>query len=169
MFDDAQRKERLSILQFCLVAVAFIAASIILCVACTTEEKTEEEIQAEQQAEARLEEERQQQGLHCLESTFREARAGEEPTIKALGLGMVEYVPLVEAIEIQVKEALPDPGSMAVHNFQITPVDENGQHLALLDFGARNMYGGMQRFHIVVLVDSESCAPIDFLGIEEIA
>lgn len=160
---------------FCLVALGVIAMLFIVCTGNTTEEKTEEEIQAEQQAatatqeaEARLEEERRKQGFHCLESRLREPKADEEPTHTIFGIGRVEYVPLVEAIETQVKEALPDPGSMVIHDLRITPVDENGQHRALLDFGARNMYGGMQRFHLVALVDSESCAPVDFLGIEEI-
>lgn len=54
---------------------------------------------------------------------------------------------------------------METYETRITPVDANGQHRIFMDFGARNVFGGMVRSEAYGIVDNETCEAT-LLGIE---
>ena len=70
-----------------------------------------------------------------------------------------------EGLEALVRDELNDPGSMKTYSTRITPVDENGYHTIIMDFGANNAFGGMVRNAAVGLVDNETCEA-GLIGIE---
>ena len=79
-------------------------------------------------------------GFHCL-SAWDGGHAGMEQLIKA---------------------QLTDPNSLTVHETRIATVvvDSDGRqcHVLLVDFGARNAFGGMVRHEARGWVDHETCA-----------
>lgn len=70
-----------------------------------------------------------------------------------------------DQFEVIVKANLNDPDSMKTYETRITPANDQGQHTILMDFGARNAFGGMVRSQAVGWVDNETCEAT-LLGIE---
>ena len=62
-----------------------------------------------------------------------------------------------DGLEALVREHLNDPGSMETHGTRIAPVDAEGDHLIIMDFGSRNAFGGMIRSEAVGVVNNETC------------
>lgn len=67
-----------------------------------------------------------------------------------------------DGLERLVKGELNDPDSMVTHETRIAPVVTNnsGQqgHAIIMEFGARNAFGGMVRHEARGWVDHETCA-----------
>ena len=57
-----------------------------------------------------------------------------------------------------VRERLTDPGSMETFETRVSPV-KNGKHEILMDFGARNAFGGMVRKIAYGTYDHKTCEP----------
>ena len=63
-----------------------------------------------------------------------------------------------DGFEELVKANLKDPGSMETYETRISPVNTTtGQHSIIMDFGARNSFGGMARHTATGWVDNETC------------
>ena len=62
-----------------------------------------------------------------------------------------------DGFEALVKANLKDPSSMETHGTKITPVNDLGQHTIIMDFGARNSFGGMVRQEATGWVANETC------------
>ena len=61
-------------------------------------------------------------------------------------------------LEGLVRAELEDPGSMATYSTRIAPVDTvTNRHTIIMDFGARNTFGGMARNTAVGWIDHDSC------------
>ncbi len=61
-------------------------------------------------------------------------------------------------LEELVKVQLNDPNSMETFETKITPVDGiTDKHTVIMEFGARNAFGGMVRNTAVALVDNGTC------------
>ena len=56
-----------------------------------------------------------------------------------------------------VKVNLKDPNSMETYETRISPVNAQGKHTILMDYGARNSFGGMVRSTARGTVDNETC------------
>ena len=56
-----------------------------------------------------------------------------------------------------VRDQLNDPGSMDTHTTRISPADANGDHFIIIDFSAKNAFGGRVRYEARGFVDSETC------------
>lgn len=70
-----------------------------------------------------------------------------------------------DGLEALVRQHLNDPGSMETYETRIAPVDADGQHVIIMEFGARNAFGGMVRSEAVGTIDNETCEAA-LLGIE---
>ena len=63
-----------------------------------------------------------------------------------------------DGLEALVRDQLKDPGSMETHQTKITPVQPGtGQHTIIMDFGARNSFGGVVRNQAIGWVDPDTC------------
>ena len=62
-------------------------------------------------------------------------------------------------LEALVRAVLNDPGSMETYDTLVSPV-ENGEHTIVMDFGARNMLGGMVRATAVGTYDNKTCEAV---------
>lgn len=63
-----------------------------------------------------------------------------------------------QSMVAQVKGMLRDPDSFKHYETRIGKLDAKGQHRLMMEYGARNGFGGMNRQLAVGLVDGESCA-----------
>ena len=69
-------------------------------------------------------------------------------------------------LEDLVRPLLNDPGSMETHETRIGKVGASvtGKHRIIMDFGARNAFGGMVRNTAYGWVDHETCeAELDYI------
>ena len=98
--------------------------------------------EAEDAAKEREKAEEQRRGLHCL------ALDGNHPMF-----------------EFAVKNKLTDPGSMDTDATRIMPVND-GEHLIVMNFRARNALGGMVQLQASGLIDNETCDVITVLAVE---
>ena len=88
--------------------------------------------------------ERRRQGFHCLS-----AWDGDH-----------------EGLERLVRQELNDPDSMKTRSTLITPVQpDSGEHAILMEFTAKNLYGGVERYQAVGLVEPGTCQAT-LVGIE---
>ena len=98
------------------------------------DKETRSERQAERTAEKAQE---RQQGFHCL-------TAGHHPGLMAL-----------------VQQQLKDPGSLELHDTRIAPVVTTAAgdrgHGIVMEFGARNSFGGMARNTARGWIDHDTC------------
>ena len=62
-----------------------------------------------------------------------------------------------DELEGLVRANLNDPGSMETYETRIGSVDSQGRHSIVMDFGARNAFGGMVRREASGWVDHETC------------
>ena len=62
-----------------------------------------------------------------------------------------------DGLEALVRDQLKDPSSMEAHETRIWPVNSLGRHEVVMDFGARNSFGGMVRHTATGWVDNETC------------
>ena len=63
-----------------------------------------------------------------------------------------------------VWERLNDPGSTETHSTRITPVDTSGNHTIIMDFSAKNAFGGHVRNEAVGTVEQATCkATLEFI------
>ena len=90
---------------------------------------------AEDNEEYRQTKEEKQKGFHCLS-----AWDGNHDSFEEL-----------------VKAKLKDPNSMETYETRISPVNAQGKHTILMDYGARNSFGGMVRGTARGTVDNETC------------
>ena len=60
-------------------------------------------------------------------------------------------------LERLVRDQLNDPGSMDTHTTRISPADATGDHFIIIDFSAKNAFGGRVRYEARGFVDSETC------------
>ncbi len=70
-----------------------------------------------------------------------------------------------DGLEALVKGHLNDPDSMKTYETRISPVNADGRHLIVMEFGAKNAFGGMIRNTASGWVDNETCRA-SLLGIE---
>ena len=69
-----------------------------------------------------------------------------------------------DGLEALVRAELNDPGSMETHETRITPVDANGDHTIIMDFSAKNAFGGRVRHEAVGKVSQATCrATLEFI------
>ena len=86
------------------------------------------------------------------------ARASEEAEEKRKGLHCLSaWDGNHDGFETLVKANLKDPNSMDTYGTRITPVNAQGKHTILMDYGARNSFGGMVRGTARGTVDNETC------------
>ena len=57
--------------------------------------------------------------------------------------------------ERQVRELLNDPDSMETHSTRFGTIE--GQFFLIMDYGARNAFGGMVRTEAIAIMDTETC------------
>ena len=62
-----------------------------------------------------------------------------------------------DGFEALVRERLNDPGSMETYETRIGPVNREGRHKIVMDFGAKNAFGGMIRSQATGWVGNQSC------------
>ena len=60
-------------------------------------------------------------------------------------------------LEELVRRRLNDPGSMETHETRIGPVDSSGRHRIIMDFSAKNAFGGRVRSTATGWVDNRTC------------
>ena len=60
-------------------------------------------------------------------------------------------------LEALVWKRLSDPGSMEIHSTRIMPVDVSGNHAIIIDFSAKNAFGGRVRNEAVGKVEQATC------------
>ena len=60
-------------------------------------------------------------------------------------------------LEELVRRRLNDPGSMETHETRIGPVDSSGRHRIIMDFSAKNAFGGRVRNTATGWVDNRTC------------
>ena len=110
-----------------------VISILVVVLAVIADRETKPEREAEQAEERR-------QGFHCLS-----AWDGNH-----------------DGLEMLVKDNLNDPNSMETYETRITPVvtDSNGQrgHAVVMEFGARNAFGGMVRNTARGWIDHDTCA-----------
>ena len=63
-----------------------------------------------------------------------------------------------DAFERLVKKRLNDPDSMQTFETRVTPV-KDGKHEIIMEFGARNAFGGMVRSFAFGTYDHQTCEP----------
>ena len=90
-----------------------------------------------EQKRAAEEAEERRKGFHCLNPLY-----GHHDGLKSL-----------------VQNQLRDPSSIEIYETRIAPVNELGRHTIVMDFGARNAFGGMVRNTATGWVDNETCEP----------
>lgn len=96
-------------------------------------------------AEQRKKEEEMASGLHCLSSWDGSSRSFAE----------------------QVGGRLRDPDSFKHYETRIGKIDKNGEHVVIMEYGARNGFGGMNRQVAMGIVDGATCnARVTSLGDE---
>ena len=62
-------------------------------------------------------------------------------------------------LEALVRDVLNDPSSMEIYDTLVSPV-ENGEHNIVMEFGARNVFGGIVRRTAVGTYDNETCEAV---------
>ena len=67
-------------------------------------------------------------------------------------------------LEALVRDVLNDPGSMETYETRVSPV-EDGEHSIIMEFGARNVFGGMVRQTAFGTYDHKTCEAV-LLGIQ---
>lgn len=69
-----------------------------------------------------------------------------------------------DGLEALIRNRLNDPGSMETIETVITPVDARGDHAIVLEFTAKNAFGGRVRHMAFGIVDNSTCeATLDFI------
>ena len=68
-------------------------------------------------------------------------------------------------LEALIRAELKDPNSMETIETRITPVDANGSHRVILEYRARNSFGGMAQGVALGSVDNDTCRAV-LLSIE---
>ncbi|MCY3544236.1 MAG: hypothetical protein OXH22_09365 [Chloroflexi bacterium] len=63
-----------------------------------------------------------------------------------------------DAFERLVKQRLNDPSSMETFETRVTPV-KDGKHEIIMEFGAKNAFGGMVRSFAFGTYDHQTCEP----------
>jgi hypothetical protein len=116
-----------------LISVAVIAVSVAYLGGCT--ESKEEKAQSDAQTVAKKAEDKRK-GFHCLSGWDGSHRA------------TVNYV----------KENLRDPDSYQHIKTSITPVDKDGNHMLIMQYRAKNGFGGYATGSVMAIVQNENCA-----------
>ena len=62
-----------------------------------------------------------------------------------------------DGLEALIRAQLKDPNSMETIVTRITPVDTNGNHRIVLEYRARNSFGGMTLGQAIGSVDNDTC------------
>lgn len=119
----------------CLVVVIAIVALVVTCVVSLMGPSELSD------AEKAIEAEEKRKGFHC----------------------MSPWDGNHDGLEDLVRARLKDPDSMETIGTRITPVDANGNHRVILEYRARNSFGGMVVEQALGSVDNETCEAI-FLG-----
>ena len=96
-----------------------------------------------------------------------DAKAAEEAEDKRKGLHCLsDWDGDHEGLERLVQQELNDPDSMKTLSTLITPVQpDSGQHVILMEFTAKNVFGGVERYQAVGLVEPGTCQAT-LVGIE---
>lgn len=69
-----------------------------------------------------------------------------------------------DGLEALIRDQLNDPGSMETIETRISPVDARGDHAILLEFTAKNAFGGRVRSIAAGVVDNSTCeATLSFI------
>ena len=68
-----------------------------------------------------------------------------------------------DGMEAQVRDRFNDPNSMETLSTRITPVDDFGDHYIIMEFTAKNAFGGVVRNTATAIVDNETCEASDLL------
>jgi len=69
-----------------------------------------------------------------------------------------------DGLEALIRDRLNDPGSMETIETVITPVDARGDHAIVLEFTAKNAFGGRVRQMAFGIVDNSTCeARLEFI------
>lgn len=113
----------------CVVFVIIAALGLSMCSG--GESETPEQVAAREKATA----DDRQKGMHCLS-----AWDGSNSSF-------------VDG----VKRQLRDPDSFEHDETRITPVDDQGKHMVVMEYRARNGFGGMNRDIAMGVVDQTSC------------
>lgn len=122
-----------------IVGVLAVVVIVVVIAAASSEDQSTEN----KSVSAAEEEEEQRKGFHCLSPWD-----GNHDGLEAL-----------------VRDQLKDPSSMETHGTRISPVNSLGRHTVIMDFGARNSFGGMVRQTATGWVDNETCEA-ELLAIE---
>ena len=117
-----------------IVLVALIATCMAVFSSGGSSDDEQSEQRQQQSEERQRQSEEERKGFHCLS-----AWDGNHNGLEAL-----------------VRDNLNDPGSMETFETRIWPVVE-GRHRIMMEFGARNIYGGMVRLTATGWIDNESC------------
>lgn len=70
-----------------------------------------------------------------------------------------------DGLEELIRDRLNDPDSMETIETRITPVNDSGEHTVILEFTAKNAFGGRVRHQALGMVNNETCKAT-LLGIE---
>ena len=120
-----------------LLSFLFLFSTCVVAITCAVAEDDSPQREAEKAEERR-------KGFHCLSPL-----TGHHRDFERL-----------------VKDSLNDPDSMKSHETRIGPVNEaTGVHVIVMEFGARNAFGGMLRRTATGLVSSDTCEPT-LLGVD---
>lgn len=95
-----------------------------------------------QAAKAAEEADERRKGFHCL--------SGWDGSQRAL----VEWT----------KDNLNDPGSFEHDETRITPVDADGNHTVIMDYRAKNGFGGVVRGAIMAKINSSNCSLVEVIS-----
>lgn len=96
----------------------------------------------EQAAKAEEEADERRKGFHCL--------SGWDGSQRAL----VQWT----------KENLNDPGSFEHNETRIAPVDDQGNHTLIMEYRAKNGFGGVVRGSVVAKIKSSSCGLVEVIS-----
>jgi hypothetical protein len=117
-----------------VLAVALVGSLIVVGCSESESDKQEKAEKAAAVQSAKVEDKRK--GFHCLSSWDGSHRA------------TVTYV----------KENLRDPDSYQHIKTSITPVDKDGNHLLIMQYRAKNGFGGYANGSVMVIVKNEDCS-----------
>lgn len=114
-----------------IVFIVGIVAIIAAIGNCSEKEKTPAQLAAEAAQAA----ENRERGFHCL-STWDGSHRG---------------------LALAIKEQLRDPGSFEHVSTRITPRDKDGNHVAIMEYRARNGFGGMNVAAASAMIRNSDC------------
>ena len=131
-----------------LTAGAAIVVVIIVVISVATPESPERKAQREAE-----------QATKAAEQAVKEAtKAAEEAEDRRKGFHCLsKWDGNHEGLEALVRDQLNDPGSKETYSTKIAPVNNLGKHGIIMDFGARNAFGGMVRSTAMGWINSETC------------